>query len=83
MHRGGLGITDCDPAALCGGYVEIESGRENHRLQLLAAIAAAQQVGGVPLIAKLDRLSRNAGFIFTLRDVGGSLSAATCPTRTC
>ncbi|MEJ7662605.1 MAG: recombinase family protein [Hymenobacter sp.] len=30
----------------------------------------ARQAGGVLLIAKLDRLSRNAGFIFTLRDAG-------------
>jgi len=59
-----------DPAALRGEYVEIESGKKNHRPQLLAAIAAARQAGGVLLIAKLDRLSRNAGFIFTLCDAG-------------
>jgi DNA invertase Pin-like site-specific DNA recombinase len=58
------------PASLRGEYVEIESGKKNHRPQLLAAIAAARQAGGVLLIAKLDRLSRNAGFIFTLRDAG-------------
>ena len=59
-----------DPATLREEYVEIESGKKNHRPQLLAAIAAARQAGGVLLIAKLDRLSRNAGFIFTLRDAG-------------
>ena len=59
-----------DPVALREEYVEIESGKKNHRPQLLAAIAAARQAGGVLLIAKLDRLSRNAGFIFTLRDAG-------------
>lgn len=59
-----------DPAALREEYVEIESGKKNHRPQLLAAIAAARAAGGVLLIAKLDRLSRNAGFIFTLRDAG-------------
>jgi DNA invertase Pin-like site-specific DNA recombinase len=58
-----------DPTALREEYVEIESGKKNHRPQL-AAIAAARQAGGVLLIAKLDRLSRNAGFIFTLRDAG-------------
>jgi DNA invertase Pin-like site-specific DNA recombinase len=51
-------------------YVEIESGKKNQRPQLLAAIAEARQVGATLLIAKLDRLSRNAGFIFALRDSG-------------
>jgi hypothetical protein len=50
--------------------VEIESGKKNHRPQLLAAIAEARQAGATLLIAKLDRLSRNAGFIFALRDSG-------------
>ena len=59
-----------DPSQLLTEYVEIGSGKENQRPQLLAAIAEARQAGGVLLIAKLDRLSRNAGFIFTLRDAG-------------
>ena len=37
---------------------------------LLAAIAEARRVGATQLIAKLDRLSRNAGFIFALRASG-------------
>lgn len=53
-----------------GEYLEIESGKKNQRPQLLAAMAAARAAGGVLLIAKLDRLSRNASFIFTLRDSG-------------
>lgn len=53
-----------------GEYVEVESGKKNQRPQLLAAMAAARAAGGVLLIAKLDRLSRNASFIFTLRDSG-------------
>jgi DNA invertase Pin-like site-specific DNA recombinase len=53
-----------------GEYVEIESGKKNQRPQLLAAMAAARAAGGVLLIAKLDRLSRNASFILTLRDSG-------------
>jgi DNA invertase Pin-like site-specific DNA recombinase len=59
-----------DPAQLGPEYVEIESGKKNHRPQLLAAIAEARRVGATLLIAKLDRLSRNAGFIFALRDSG-------------
>jgi DNA invertase Pin-like site-specific DNA recombinase len=53
-----------------GEYVEVESGKKNQRPQLLAAMAAARASGGVLLIAKLDRLSRNAGFILALRDSG-------------
>ena len=59
-----------DPAQLLREYVEVESGKKNQRPQLLAAIAAARAAGATLLIAKLDRLSRNAGFIFALRDSG-------------
>ena len=54
-------------------YVLLLSGipRPPHqRPQLLAAIAEAWRVGATLLIAKMDRLSRNAGFIFALRDSG-------------
>ena len=59
-----------DPTQLGTEYVEIESGKKNQRPQLLAAIDEARQLGATLLIAKLDRLSRNAGFIFALRDSG-------------
>jgi DNA invertase Pin-like site-specific DNA recombinase len=59
-----------DPSQLGGEFVEIESGKKNQRPQLLAAIAEARRAGSTLLIAKLDRLSRNAGFIFALRDSG-------------
>ena len=59
-----------DPTQLGTEYVEIESGKKNQRPQLLAAMADARRVGATLLIAKLDRLSRNAGFIFALRDSG-------------
>ena len=53
-----------------GEYVEVESGEQNQRPQLLAAMAAARAVGGGLLIDQCDRLSRNASFILTLRDSG-------------
>ena len=59
-----------DPAQLGQEFVEVESGKKNYRPQLLAAIAEARRTGATLLIAKLDRLSRNAGFIFALRDSG-------------
>jgi DNA invertase Pin-like site-specific DNA recombinase len=56
--------TDC----IIGEYTETASGKNDSRPQLLEAIAHAKKEGAKLLIAKLDRLSRNAAFIFTLRD---------------
>lgn len=56
--------TDCIVAA----YTDIESGKNNDRPELWKAIEHAKREGIKLLIAKLDRLSRNAAFIFTLRD---------------
>lgn len=49
-------------------FIEVESGKRNDRPELEAAISFAKLHQAQLLIAKLDRLSRNAGFIFTLRD---------------
>jgi DNA invertase Pin-like site-specific DNA recombinase len=58
--------TDC----ILATYEDIESGKNNDRPALLKAIAQAKQTGAKLLIAKLDRLSRNAAFILTLKDSG-------------
>ncbi|RSK38450.1 recombinase family protein [Hymenobacter perfusus] len=58
------------PAQVLDHYTEVESGKKNQRPQLLTAIAHARRANATLLIAKLDRLSRNAGFIFALRDSG-------------
>ena len=49
-------------------FEEIESGKKNDRPQLLKAIEQCKKENAILVIAKLDRLSRNASFIFTLRD---------------
>lgn len=53
-------------------YTEREksSGKNDNRAELLKAIDYAKRNDAILLIAKLDRLSRNASFIFTLRDTG-------------
>jgi DNA invertase Pin-like site-specific DNA recombinase len=58
------------PAQLLSEFVEIENGKKNQRPQLLTAMTEARRVGSTLLIAKLDRLSRNASFILALRDSG-------------
>lgn len=60
-------------------FIEVESGKKNHRPQLERALAAAKQAGATLLIAKLDRLSRNAAFIFALRDSGVDFVCADMP----
>lgn len=47
---------------------DVETGRNDDKPQLLKASAHAKKIGGTLLIAKLDWLSRNVSFIFTLRD---------------
>ena len=49
-------------------FTDIESGKNNNRPELQKAIDEAKKYKAHLLIAKLDRLSRNASFIFMLRD---------------
>lgn len=49
-------------------YTEIESGKKDKRFELENAIDHCKKNNATLLIAKLDRLSRNVSFIFTLKD---------------
>lgn len=60
-------------------FVEIESGKRNNRPQLQAAIRACRVHKAKLVIAKLDRLSRNAAFLMTLRDAGVEFVACDIP----
>ena len=57
-------------AEVMATYQEVESGKRNDRPKLLAAIAHAKRSKAQLVVAKLDRLSRNAGFLLTLQDSG-------------
>jgi DNA invertase Pin-like site-specific DNA recombinase len=60
-----LASVDCE---LIGNFEEVESGANNKRPQLAAAIQMAKSKKAVLVIAKLDRLSRNAAFLLQLQD---------------
>jgi DNA invertase Pin-like site-specific DNA recombinase len=70
--------------ARCGGrelatFTEIESGKNNARPQLQAALLRCRQTGATLLVAKLDRLSRNAAFLLNLRDSSARFQALDLP----
>src|SRR5512145_1217714 len=58
---------------------EIESGKNNERPELAKAIHLCKVTGATLVISKLDRLSRNACFLLTLRDSGIKFIAADMP----
>lgn len=53
---------------LIAEFEDVESGKKNDRPNLMRAIDKCKKEEATLLIAKLDRLSRNASFILTLRD---------------
>ena len=87
--RSGLGLeaqrraidtfaTDRD-AQVLARFTEVESGGKNDRPELDAALNLARLTGATLVIAKLDRLSRNAAFLLTLRDAGVRFLACDMP----
>ncbi len=61
-------ITGAVSTEIVGSYEEVESGANSQRPQLTAAIDCCRKTKATLLIAKLDRLSRNAAFLLNLRD---------------
>jgi DNA invertase Pin-like site-specific DNA recombinase len=65
---------------LLGSYRETESGkRADNRPELLKAMEHAKLTGATLLIAKLDRLSRDAHFLLGLQKAGVKFVAADMP----
>ena len=66
-------------AEILARFTEVESGKTANRPELTAAIQLARLTGATLVIAKLDRLSRNAAFLLTLRDSGVRFLAVDMP----
>jgi DNA invertase Pin-like site-specific DNA recombinase len=66
-------------AAILARFTKVESGRKMDRLELKKALDLARLTGATLVIAKLDRLSRNAAFLLTLRDRGVRFQACDMP----
>jgi DNA invertase Pin-like site-specific DNA recombinase len=64
---------------LLGEYVEVESGKNDDRPQLAAALHRAKVTGATLIVAKLDRLSRNLAFLANLQKSGVHFLAADMP----
>lgn len=65
--------------SLLAEFTEVETGRRDDRPVLRKALARAKLTDATLVIAKLDRLSRNAAFLLTMRDSGARFLAADVP----
>ena len=66
-------------AEVLARFTEVESGKRADRPELTRALHLAKVTGATLVIAKLDRLSRNAAFLLTLRDSGVRFVAVDMP----
>lgn len=66
-------------AEVLARFTEVESGRKADRPELHKALHLAKVTGATLVIAKLDRLSRNAAFLLALRDSGVRFLAVDMP----
>ncbi len=90
--RSGLGLEAQEKAVqeyLNGGgwkilasFKEVESGKHDDRPELIKALAYCRSTGATLLVAKLDRLSRDAHFLLGLQKASVPFVAADMPQAT-
>lgn len=84
--RSGLGLEAQRHAVMSLGitpvreFTEVESGKRDDRPELKAALDYARLTGATLVVAKLDRLSRNAAFLNTIMDSGQQVLFADMPS---
>jgi DNA invertase Pin-like site-specific DNA recombinase len=64
--------------ALLQEFTEVESGKRNDRPQLAKALEACRLTGATLLVAKLDRLARNARFLLSIVEGCGEGGVVFC-----
>ena len=70
-----VGCTDC----IIAEFQEVESGKQDTRPELAKAIKHCKETGATLIVAKLDRLSRNAVFIMALKESGVNFRCVDLP----